>query len=184
MVLGRPQIRFALATLAELHQQTEPARYTALPTGFDLLDDAIAGGIRQREVVPLGGKPGAGTTIAALQWARSMAQRGIVAVYLCFEHDEVTLVTRLLSCELIAADTAGGSVLRHDELQARISDVAAGSITLPRGARFGPAARPCRPPAGRLRRPPRARDGSGVQADVHAIRDVSGSTRASPLPSS
>ena len=78
-----------------------------LPTGFDPLDEVLAGGIRHGEVVLLGGKPGVGKTIASLQWARSMAQRGIVVVYLCYEHDEVTLLTRLLSCELgemLAAD--------------------------------------------------------------------------------
>ena len=48
----------------------------------------------------LGGKPGVGKTIACLQWARTMAQNGIVALYLSFEHDDITLLTRLLSCEL------------------------------------------------------------------------------------
>src|SRR5918994_1253907 len=97
LVIGRPQIRSALSTLAELHQQTEPAAHTVSPTDFDVLDDVLAGGIRQGEILLLGGKPGVGKTIASLQWARSMAQRGIVAVYVCFEHDDVTLVTRLLS---------------------------------------------------------------------------------------
>ena len=134
LVVGRPQVRSALATLAELHQQTHPSSQLAvLPTGFDPLDEVLAGGIRQGEVVLLGGKPGVGKTIAALQWARSMAQRGVVAVYLCFEHDEVTLLTRLLSCELgemLAAASPESSGLRHYELQARIRDVAAGAITL------------------------------------------------------
>ena len=97
LVVGRPQIRSALATLAELHQlTTPPSQQVVLPTGFDPLDDVLAGGIRQGEVVLLGGKPGVGKTIASLQWARAMAQRGVVAVYLCYEHDEVTLLTRLL----------------------------------------------------------------------------------------
>ena len=134
LVVGRrPQIRSALATLAELHQLTEPAQHAVVPTGYDPLDDVLAGGIRQGEIVLLGGKPGVGKTIAALQWARSMAQRGIVAVYLCYEHDEVTLLTRLLACELgemLAAAPLGQSPLRHEELRARIRDVSAGAITL------------------------------------------------------
>ena len=92
----------------------------------------------------LGGKPGVGKTIAALQWARSMAQRGVVAVYLCFEHDEVTLLTRLLrasSARSSPPESPGGSGLGHHELRARIRDVAAGAITLARGARFRPPAR-------------------------------------------
>ena len=160
LVIGRPQIRSALSTLAELHQQTEPAAHTVLPTGFDFLDDVLAGGIRQGEVLLLGGKPGVGKTIASLQWARSMAQRGIVAVYVCFEHDDVTLVTRLLSCELgeaIAAAAPGGSGLRHDELQARLRDVAAGSITLRQALDSDPLLQRGPPPPRRLRRPPRPR---------------------------
>ena len=137
LVIGRPQVRSALSTLAALHQQTEPVAHTVLPTGFDLLDDVLAGGIRQGEVLLLGGKPGVGKTIASLQWARSMAQRGIVAVYVCFEHDDVTLVTRLLSCELgeiVAAEAPGGSGVRarraagpHPRRRRRLHHAAAGA---------------------------------------------------------
>ena len=133
LVVGRPRVRSALATLAELHQQTHPSsQHAVVPTGFDPLDDVLAGGIRQGELVLLGGKPGVGKTIAALQWARSMAQRGVVAVYLCFEHDEVTLLARLLSCELgeVLAASPDGSAFGRFELQARIRDVADGTITL------------------------------------------------------
>ena len=69
-------------------------------TGFDPLDEVLGGGIRPGEVVLLGGKPGVGKTIACLQAARAMAQQGVAVVYLCYEHDDVTLLTRLLSCEL------------------------------------------------------------------------------------
>src|ERR671911_176486 len=117
LVLGRrPRVRSALDTLAELHQLTEPVRHAVVPTGFDRLDDVLAGGIRQGEVVLLGGKPGVGKTVVSLQWARAMAQRGIVAVYLCYEHDEVTLLTRLLSCEfgeMIATTSTGPTSLRN-----------------------------------------------------------------------
>src|SRR6478736_386844 len=133
LLVGRPQIRSVLATLAGLHQQTEPAQHAVLPTGFDFLDDVLAGGVRQGEVMVVGGKPGVGKTIACLQWARSIARRGVVAVYLCFEHDDISLVSRLLSCELgevLATAAPQGSGLCEDELQARIRDVAAGAITL------------------------------------------------------
>jgi replicative DNA helicase len=182
-VLGRPQIRSALATLAELHQQTEPVQHAVLPTGFDLLDDALAGGIRQGEVLLLGGKPGVGKTIASLQWARSMAQHGVVAVYLCFEHDEVTLVTRLLSCELgdMVAARPGESGLLHDELQARIRDVAAGSITLREALDSDPlldkAHRRLAAYADRLV----LVTGSGAHTDVNAIRDVTRGFEGQPV---
>jgi replicative DNA helicase len=134
LVVGYPQIRSALAVLAELHQvERAPAQQSVLLTGFDPLDDVLGGGIRHGELVLLGGKPGAGKTIAALQWARTMAQQGVVAVYLCYEHDDITLLSRLLACELgemVAAAAPGQLGLRYDELEARLRDVAAGAITL------------------------------------------------------
>ena len=175
LLVGRPQIRSVLATLAELHQQTEPAQHAVLPTGFDLLDDVLAGGVRQGEVMVVGGKPGVGKTIACLQWARSMARRGIVAVYLCFEHDDISLVSRLLSCELgdvLATAAPQGSSLRDDELQARIRDVAAGAITLREALDSDPLLDEAH------RRLVAYADhlvlitGSGAHTDVNAIRDV------------
>jgi replicative DNA helicase len=184
LVLGRrPQVRSALATLAELHQQTEPAQHAVQPTGFDRLDDTLAGGIRQGEIVLLGGKPGVGKTIACLQWARAMAMRGVVAVYLCYEHDEVTLLTRLLSCELgemLASASPGATSMRHDELQARIRDVAAGAITLREALESDPmlqqAHRRLAAYADRLV----LVTGSGAHTDVNAIRDVTRTFEGQP----
>ena len=185
LVVGRPRVRSALATLAELHQQTHPSSQLAvLPTGFDPLDEVLAGGIRQGELVLLGGKPGVGKTIAALQWARSMAQRGVVAVYLCFEHDEVTLLTRLLSCELgemLATESPESSGLLHYELQARIRDVAAGAITLREAldsdALLDEAQRRVAAYADRLV----LVTGSGRHTDVAAIGDVTQRFEGQPV---
>ena len=83
----------------------------------------------------LGGKPGAGQDHRrVLQWARSMAQRGIVAVYLCFEHDEghprdpspVVPARRVDRGSTCSMPRSSGD----DELQARIRDVGGGPITL------------------------------------------------------
>jgi replicative DNA helicase len=154
-----------------------------LPTGFDFLDDVLAGGIRQGELLLLGGKPGVGKTIASLQWARSMARSGAVAVYVCFEHDDVTLVTRLLACELgdaVAAAAPDGGGLRQ-ELQARIRDVAAGSITLRQALESAPLLLQAR---GRLAA---YADrivfvtGSGAHTDVNAIRDLTAEFQGQPV---
>jgi replicative DNA helicase len=131
--LGRGEPRSALATLVELHQAGPGERHeVAQPTGFSPLDDALSGGVRPGEVLLVGGKPGVGKTTACLQWARSMARRGVVAVYLCFDHDPATLVARLLACELREAALASGR--GHDpafeELQGRLRDAAAGALTL------------------------------------------------------
>jgi replicative DNA helicase len=183
-VLGRPHVRTALSTLAELHQRTEPAAHAVLPTGFDLLDDVLAGGIRPGEVMLLGGKPGVGKTVASLQWARSMAQRGIVAVYLCFEHDGVALVTRLLLSELgelLSAAAPSGSGFRYDELRARIRDVADGSITLREAIdsdqMLHEAHRRLAAYADRLV----LVSGSGAHTDVSAIRDVTREFQGQPV---
>ena len=184
LLVGHPQVRSVLATLAELHQQTETAQHAVLPTGFDLLDDVLAGGVRLGEVMLLGGKPGVGKTIAAIQWARSMARRGIVAVYVCFEHDDVSLVSRLLSCELgelLAAAAPRESTVRDDELQARIRDVAAGAITLRDALHSDPllheAHRRLVAYADRLV----LITGSGAHTDVNAIRDVTQEFAGQPV---
>ena len=185
LVVGRPQIRSALATLAELHQLTSPPAHQAvLPTGFDPLDEVLAGGIRHGEVVLLGGKPGVGKTVASLQWARAMAQRGVVAVYLCYEHDEVTLLTRLLACELgekLASASPGESGFAHYELRERIRDVAAGAITLREALDSDPlldeAHRRLAAYADRLV----LVTGSGAHTDVNAIRDVTRGFEGQPI---
>lgn len=70
------------------------------PTGFPLLDRVIGGGLRSRNLTLVGGAPGIGKTITALQWARNLAVGGASVVFACYEHDEVTLMSRLLHLEL------------------------------------------------------------------------------------
>ena len=126
----QPQVRSALAALADLSQRTGPRSRSAVhPTGFDPLDEVLGGGIRPGEVLLFGGKPGVGKTVACLQSARAMAQQGAVVVYLCFEHDDITLLTRLLSCELGEIVSAAPAI-RSEERQARLREVAAGTLTL------------------------------------------------------
>lgn len=175
LVVGRPQVRSALSTLADLNQRTDLATHPVLPTGFDLLDDALAGGIRQGEVMLVGGKPGVGKTVASLQWARSMAHRGAAVVYVCFEHDDVTLVTRLLSCELgetVAVAAPGGSGFRYDELQARIRDVAAGSLTLQQALDSDPLLQEAHHRLAAYADRLLLVTGSGAHTDVNTIREL------------
>jgi replicative DNA helicase len=129
----RGEMQSALTTLAELHEAAAIGPFDAsCATGFSPLDDVLSGGVRPGEVLLVGGKPGVGKTIACLQWARAMARQGVVAVYVCYEHDPVTLLARLLACELGEVALAAG---RHldlglEELQGRLRDVAAGVLTL------------------------------------------------------
>jgi replicative DNA helicase len=71
-----------------------------IATGFDLLDRVLEGGLRVHDLFLLGGGPGVGKTIAALQMARYAARAGRVAVYVSYEHDEAAMLGRLLVLEL------------------------------------------------------------------------------------
>jgi replicative DNA helicase len=71
-----------------------------IPTGFPLLDRLLDGGLRVHDLALIGGNPGVGKTVAALQMARSVARDGRHAVYVCYEHDPATLLGRLLAVEL------------------------------------------------------------------------------------
>ncbi len=106
--------RSALAALSSLHDRP-PARRTALPSGLRVLDEVLDGGVRPGELALLVGKPAVGKTILALQWARYVARSGAVAVYACYEHDEATLLGRLLASEL------GEMVERDDASLAGVS---------------------------------------------------------------
>ncbi len=71
-----------------------------VPSGFEPLDTALEGGFRTRELIIFGGPPGIGKTSVALQWARHAAAAGRAVVYACYEHDEATLLGRLLAQEV------------------------------------------------------------------------------------
>ena len=69
------------------------------PTGFDLLDQTLAGGFRSGELVLLGGPQGLGKTTWVLQVARNTARTGRPVVLFSFEHDTQTLLIRLVALE-------------------------------------------------------------------------------------
>jgi len=71
-----------------------------VPTGFHPLDMTFDGGFLPGELVLLGGQPAVGKTLSALQWARNMARTPRPVVFACFEHDEHSLLGRLISQEL------------------------------------------------------------------------------------
>ena len=70
------------------------------PTGMDPLDRVLGGGIREGDLVLVGGRPGVGKTVVALQWARAVARSGGTAMVASYEHDEVTLLGRLVAMEI------------------------------------------------------------------------------------
>lgn len=82
------------------------------PTGFEVLDDTIGGGLHAGDLMLLAGPPAVGKTIAALQMARTVARDGGRAIYVCYEHEEIALATRLLALEAATDDGASGPASR------------------------------------------------------------------------
>ena len=93
-----------------------------LRCGFSPLDEVLTGGFRGGDFVLVGGKPGKGKTVAALQWARNMAKGGSRALFVSFEHDASSLLLRLLTLELAEAAAEEGCTdqLRLETLRGRL----------------------------------------------------------------
>ncbi len=108
-----------------------------VPTGFDPLDSVLDGGLVGGDVVLLGGQPGAGKTICALQWARNMSEFGRRVTFACFEHDEAALLNRLLVQEVARV---GSSADPTDRLRARsvIRDLMMGLTTIHKAVAASP----------------------------------------------
>lgn len=94
--------------LAETDRQLAsgaPAAARVWPTGFPILDGALAGGLRAGELTLLGGPQGLGKTAFVLQLLRNTVSLGNAGVYFSYEHDEATLLQRLIAIE--AAEQSG-----------------------------------------------------------------------------
>ncbi|MBA2632351.1 MAG: AAA family ATPase [Chloroflexi bacterium] len=95
--------RSALDVLTSLNERVASGGIEDLvpiATGFVPMDKTIGGGLRQGELMLIGGAQGQGKTTMALQMARNMAASGQATVlYLCFEHDEEYLIQRMVAME-------------------------------------------------------------------------------------
>jgi replicative DNA helicase len=96
------------------------------PSGFRVLDVLLNGGFRAGELVLLGAGPGLGETTFALQVARNLAISDKSVVYFSFQHDNHSLLERLIVLE--AAEIVGSTVVR-------LAEAAMPSVR--RGARTG-----------------------------------------------
>jgi replicative DNA helicase len=74
-------------------------------SGFPALDKTLAGGFRSGELVLVGGGQAVGKTTFALQVVRNLVATGHTAVYFSFDHDNYTVIERLIAME--AAEIAG-----------------------------------------------------------------------------
>jgi replicative DNA helicase len=93
-------------------------------TGFDQIDYWTGNGIRQGELLLLGGAPGAGKTTFCLQMARNIASTGQANVlYACYEHPAEYVLDRLLIQETINPATSGPvSGIPLDEFQGLLTE--------------------------------------------------------------
>ena len=106
-------LRTVLDRTDEAVRRGEAAGATVYPTGFTPLDAYLGGGIRSGELTLLGGPQGLGKTTMALQMARNVAVSGHDVIYFSFEHDEVTVLTRLVALEAGLRDGADALTLRQ-----------------------------------------------------------------------
>ena len=95
---------------------------TIVPTGFEPLDKVLDGGLRSRDLTLVGGVPGVGKTVMTLQWARNVAANGFSTAYVCYEHDEEALASRLLAVEVGEVKEAEQGI-RSGQTLAVIQDV-------------------------------------------------------------
>jgi len=95
---------------------------TIIPTGFEPLDRVLDGGLRSRDLTLVAGVPGVGKTVMTLQWARNVAAHGFKTAYVCYEHDEEALASRLLAVE-VGEVKAGKEGTRSSRTLAVIQDV-------------------------------------------------------------
>ncbi|NHA67017.1 DnaB-like helicase C-terminal domain-containing protein [Phycicoccus flavus] len=106
----RPQRRHSVRHLLDdtdeaLRRGARPGA-VVWPTGFDLLDSTLNGGLRSGELVLLGGTEGSGKTTLAVQMIRNAVAAGRTAVIFSFEHEAQTVVQRLLGLEAAHAAEA------------------------------------------------------------------------------
>lgn len=90
-------------------QAGETVDLTTVATGYKVLDDTVGGGLHAGDLILIGGPPGVGKTIFALQMARNIVAAGGHAIFICYEHEEAVLATRLMALEAAAGGSAAQS---------------------------------------------------------------------------
>lgn len=123
--VGREQRRplpldAVLADLDRALHDGEMRTRRAVPTGFEELDRVLGGGLKPGELMLIGGGQGIGKTTLTLQMARNLSVAGANVLYVCYEHDERYLLTRLMTMENVDPDGED-----EDERGLRLRDVLA-----------------------------------------------------------
>ena len=140
--------RSALEVLTTLDDKVTTGHvsdYQPVPLGFTPLDKTIGGGLRNGELLLIGGAQGTGKTTMALQMARNIVLGGQANVlYICFEHDEEYLLYRLIAAESYLSSTPSRSSavkitdVRKEILGSWVSD-GSGLVQLSNNPRLRPS---------------------------------------------
>ncbi len=96
------QLQSLTETLAQADYRVRSGSHAServWPTGFDVLDANLTGGFRSGDLVLIGGPQGMGKTTWVLQVARNIARQGRPVLYFCYEHDQTTMLIRLVALE-------------------------------------------------------------------------------------
>lgn len=136
---GVPEAKSVTNLLGDLDHDLRSGRaagFTPIPIGFDAFDEATGGGLRRGDLTVFSGPPGVGKTILGLQMARHLAATGRPAIMVCYEHDQMAMVLRLLAQETSHTDPGGRLI---SNLSARLRDGARSRTGLAEIVREEPA---------------------------------------------
>jgi replicative DNA helicase len=141
--------RSALDVLVDLNDKIATGRvaeYQPVPLGFTPMDKTIGGGLRPGELMLIGGAQGTGKTTMALQMARNVAMSGQSNVlFICFEHDELYLLNRLIALESAMAHlpNRSGAIriqdVRSEILQSWVEEGGASRLNLADNPKLRPS---------------------------------------------
>jgi replicative DNA helicase len=101
-----------LATAEATLKKGKSAAPRTWATGFTPLDTYLGGGLRAGELILLGGPQGLGKTSLVLQALRNAVTAGGHGIYFSFEHDEQTILERMVGIEVGAITGSEGPTLR------------------------------------------------------------------------
>jgi replicative DNA helicase len=105
MPLGSYAHRIAATDLLR-ERMTDPKTAAPEPrfaTRMFPLDEVMGGGLRRQDLVLVAGRPGAGKTVMAMQWARAVAMQRVNAIYVCYEHSPEHMFERFVALEAACA---------------------------------------------------------------------------------
>ena len=92
-------LRDVLVDSVTILEQRGTGEVLGIPTGFDAIDDNLAGGMRGGNMIVIAGRPGMGKTALAINIARYVAKQGKTSAVFSMEMSDTELADRLIAQE-------------------------------------------------------------------------------------